>query len=167
MFPIRLSFFIILLFTITSCQARQAAGLKEFQSLKGKVYSKDKLPSVLEKYQLTESSQVSPIDDTEQFTVYVYQLKSDYLVFFTLMETDSSEIIQDVLPIKGVKQGEWIKTVLCREGTVNNAELVAVVRPGEEQHSKALRVWRFSRDKRKFVAHTANNVSCLNEGYER
>ncbi len=154
-----------ILCVITSCQAQENAGLSEIQSLKGKLYSSDSLPALLKKYQFTESSQVSPIDDPEQFTVFVYRLQNDYLVLFTLRETDGKEWIQDVLSITGVKQTEQVKTVLCWEGAVNNVELIALINPGREQHSKAIRAWRFNRDKRKFEVHAAENVSCLNEGY--
>lgn len=156
---------LMLLFATTSCQSQQLSELNDIQSLRGKPYSDDSLPPLLKKYQFIESSQASAMNDEEQFAVYVYRLHNDYLVFFTLNNTKGNKIVQDVLSIAGVKEQEEVKTVLCWEGAVNNVELVAVVNPKNEQHTKAERVWRFNRDKRKFEVHTAKNVSCLNEGY--
>lgn len=158
--------FICYTVNVTSYSQGQFAGAKP-KTLIGKMYNNDlELPG-LPGYEYRESSLAADEGDAEQFSVTVFQKGTTYLAFFALNEdttTDKYKIL-DVLIIKKVRNNQVVKTLLCRDNKKSNLEIVAVTqpKPGEE-FSKALKAWRFNRDKRRFELFTTQNIDCLNEG---
>lgn len=139
------------------------------KKLIGKTYNNDRVLPGLPAYEYREASLASGIEDPEQFTVAVFQKGKTWAVLFgvnTDTTTDNYTIV-DVLEIKNVKSNQAIKTLLCRRNNISNIEIVAVVQPDAREYSKALRTWRFNRDKRKFETYSPAGVDCMNEGADQ
>lgn len=117
-------------------------------------------------YEYRESGLAFGITEPEQFSVTVFQNGTTYIVFFSINEdtTTNDYTILDVLLIKQVKSNQVIKTLLCRQHKVSNEAIVAVTQPGNTEYSRALKAWRFNRDKRRFELISIKEIDCLNEG---
>lgn len=138
------------------------------QALIGTKYNQGTELPGLPGYEYRESGLAFGISGPEQFSVTVFQNGPAYIVFFSINEdtTTNDYTILDVLLIKQVKSNQVIKTLLCRQHKVSNEAIVAVTQPGNTEYSRALKAWRFSRDKRRFEFISIKEIDCLNEGDE-
>jgi hypothetical protein len=139
-----------------------------FQKLVGKAFKDKSELTDLQGYTFREGSLVSPVDDPESITVDVYQRGSNAIVFFSINENpdDSEYVIADVLEVKNVQPGWQIRTTFCRQSTIENPEIVALVKSSatEEFLTTVRQAWRFSRDKRRFELLNVKGIDCLSEG---
>lgn len=140
------------------------AGSKK--ALIGTSYADSHFIKGLEGWQFREGSLLSAIDDPETITVDVFRKGSTCVVLFSVKEDSISDFqIVDLLELKNVLKTQTIKTALCRDNKNDNAELVALIREENKEYSKAIKAWRFNRDKRKIELKPAQQVDCLNEGF--
>lgn len=117
-------------------------------------------------FEYRESGLAFGITEPEQFSVTVFQNGPTYIVFFALNEDTATNeyTILDVLLIKQVKNNQAIKTLVCRQQLISDEAIVAVTQPGNSEYSRALKAWRFNRDKRRFEIISITDIDCLNEG---
>lgn len=143
----------------------QFAGVKS-RALIGTKYNHGPALPGFPGYEYRESGLAFGINEPEQFSVTVFQRGPTYIVFFAINEDTATNeyTILDVLLIKQVKSNQAIKTLLCRQHKISNEEIVAVTQPGSNEYSRALKAWRFNRDKRRFEIISIKDIDCLNEG---
>lgn len=159
--------FLILFSTSITCIG-QGNYAGNFKKLIGTTFKDKKTIPGLENFEFREGSLISAIDDPEVITVDVYQKGSTGIVFFSIIEDPGTGEyrIADVLEVKNIQSGWQLRTTFCRQNTVENSELVALVKSStsEEFLKPAKQAWRFSRDKRKFEAVSTKGIDCLSEG---
>jgi hypothetical protein len=143
----------------------QFAGVKS-RELIGKKYNQGPSLPGLPGFEYRESGLAFGINGPEQFSVTVFQNGPTYIVFFAINEDTATNdyTILDVLLIKQVKSSQVIKTLVCRQDKISNEAIVAVTQPGSSEYSRALKAWRFNRDKRRFELISIKGIDCLNEG---
>ncbi|MBN8674879.1 MAG: hypothetical protein J0L56_12135 [Chitinophagales bacterium] len=143
----------------------QFAGVKS-RELIGKKYNQGPSLPGLAGFEYRESGLAFGINEPEQFSVTVFQNGPTYIVFFAINEDTAANnyTILDVLLIKRVKSSQVIKTLVCRQDKISNEAIVAVTQPGSSEYSRALKAWRFNRDKRRFELISIKEIDCLNEG---
>lgn len=162
--------FLVLLFAlfsdITFAQGKYAGTKK---SLIGKTYTDSHSIEGLEGWQFREGSVITAMDDPEMITVDVFQKGTTCVVFFSIKEdtADTDFTILDVLEIKGVTKSQYVKTAFCREDKIENAEIVALIKPIHAEYVRALKAWRFNRDKRRIEIKNVSRIDCLNEGFDQ
>lgn len=143
----------------------QFAGAKS-RALIGTKYNHGPILPGLPGFEYRESGLVFGITEPEQFSVTVFQNGPTYIVFFAVNEDTATNdyMILDVLLIKQVKNNQAIKTLLCRQRKISDEAIVAITQPGSSEYSRALKAWRFNRDKRRFELISIKDIECLNEG---
>jgi hypothetical protein len=72
-----------------------------------------------------------------------------------------------VIEVKNVLTGQEIKTGLCRNDGIESPEIVALIKPRDTEYVKAIKAWRFNRDKRRVEIKNAAQIDCLNEGFDQ
>lgn len=159
-------FFLLVFFSIAFVVTAQGIYAGSKKTLIGTTYSDSHLIRGLEGWQFREGSLISAVDDPETITVDVFRKGSTCVVLFSVKEDSISDFqIVDLLELKNVLKTQTIKTALCRDNKNDNAELVALIREENKEYSKAIKAWRFNRDKRKIELKPAQQVDCLNEGF--
>jgi hypothetical protein len=141
------------------------AGVKSRELIGTKYNHGPSLPG-MPGFEYRESGLAFGINEPEQFSVTVFQNGSSYIVFFAINEDTATNeyTILDVLLIRQVKSSQVIKTLVCRQDKKSNEAIVAVTQPGSSEYSRALKAWRFNRDKRRFETISIKDIDCLNEG---
>ena len=138
------------------------------KKLIGKTYTNSSKIAGLPGYQFREGSLVSAINDPEQMVVQVLQKGTTFVVFFSVMTDTVKKIysILDLLEIKNVTKGWQVRTTFCRRDTINNVEIVALVKssPNKDYLTEVKQAWRFDRDKIRFLAIPVKGIDCFNEG---
>jgi hypothetical protein len=147
--------------------AGRYAGTKK--SLIGNIYTDSHNITGLSGWTFREGNVVNSLNDHEMITVDVFQKGTTYIVLFSIKEDTASEEfkIMDVLEIKNVTTAQQIATAFCRDNKNENAEIVALIKPGNTEYSKALRAWRLNRDKRRIEIKNIKGIDCLNEGFDQ
>ena len=150
----------------TVAQGKYAGPL--VKKLIGKTYTNStKIPG-LPGYQYRQGSLVSALNDPEQMMVEVLQKGTNFVVFFSLMTDTVKKIysILDLLEIKNVTKGWQVRTTFCRRDTINNVEIVALVKnsPDKDYLNEVKQAWRFDRDKIRFLSIPIKGIDCFNEG---
>jgi hypothetical protein len=158
---------LLLPFTSLFSQAGKHAGTKK--SMVGKVYTDCRNITGLKGWTFRDGSVITQIDNPEMMTADVFQKGTTYVVLFSIKEDTASQEfkIMDVLEIKNVTNAQQIKTALCRDNKNENVEIVALIKPGNTQYSKALKAWRFNRDKRRFEILSIKGIDCINERFDQ
>jgi hypothetical protein len=72
-----------------------------------------------------------------------------------------------VIEVKNVLTGQEIKTGLCRNKGIESPEIVALIKTRGTEYVKAIKAWRFNRDKRRVEIKNAAQIDCLNEGFDQ
>ena len=150
--------------TLSIAQGNYAGSMKK---LIGTKYKDSKSIPALKGYEFRSASLISDVNDPESITVDHFQKGSDAVVFFSINEDPNGEeyTVLEVLEYKNVPQGWQIKTAFCRQNEIEDVEIVALVKSGDEEFLKpAKQVWRFSRDKRKLMPMDKLGVDCISEG---
>jgi hypothetical protein len=137
------------------------------------IYS-DSIPG-LKTWTFNQGSLLSAFDDPEIISATVYKKGTTLLVFISIGKedaaTDSQNIprmkVIDVMEIKNVARGQEIKTAVCRQNNKEDQWILALIKPAAVDYSKALKAWRFNRDKRKLQVISIKGVDCMNEGFEQ
>lgn len=139
-----------------------------FKKLIGTTFKDKKTIPDLENFEFREGSLISAVDDPEAITVDVYQKGTTGIVFFSIMEdAGTGEYrIADVLEVKNIQPGWQLRTTFCRQNTIENSDLVALVKSStsEEFLKPAKQAWRFNRDKRRFETVNVKGIDCISEG---
>jgi hypothetical protein len=159
---------LLLLFSFcTNTITAQGKFAGSLSNLVGKSYTDSRYIKGLKGWQFRQGSLLTPIDDPETITVQVFQKGTTNVVVFGFMEDTSSHVyvIADVIEVKNIKKGWEIQTGLCRQNKIDNAEIVALIKPTSEQYmTQVKQAWRFSRDKRRVEALSVKGIDCINEG---
>lgn len=138
------------------------------KKLIGKTYTNSSKIPGLRGYQFREGSLVSALNDPEQMMVQVLQKRTSFVVFFSMMTDTVKKIysILDLLEIKNVTKGWQVRTTFCRRDTIDNVEIVALVKssPNKDYLTEVKQAWRFDRDKIRFLAIPVKGIDCFNEG---
>jgi hypothetical protein len=102
-------------------------------------------------------------------TADVFQRGTTYIILFSIKQDTAGAdfIIADLVEVKNISSSYQVKTGLCKEGDIENAEIVAIIKPGKTEFSKAIKAWRFNRDKRRVEAKNIKGISCINEGFDQ
>jgi hypothetical protein len=159
-----MSFFILFLFSWSlQAQSGRYAGAKKI--LIGKTYTDSRNIQELKGW-LYRGGDVLEME-AEMITVDIFQKGTGYVLLFSIKEdTASAEFsIADVIEIKNVTARQEIKTSVCCENGNPNVEIFAVVNAANKKNLKALKAWRFSRDKRRIQIIPVKDIACLNEGF--
>lgn len=153
------------LYTANLYAQGQFAGAKS-RALIGTKYNQGPSLPGLTGFEYRESGLAFGINEPEQFSVTVFQNGPTYIVFFAINgdTTTNDYTILDVLLIKQVKSSQVIKTLLCRQQKIGDEGIVALTQPSNKEYSRALKAWRFNRDKRRFELISIKDIDCLNEG---
>ncbi len=150
----------------TVAQGKYAGPL--VKRLIGKTYTGNRKIPGLPGYQFRQGSLVSALNDPEQMMVEVLQKGANFVVFFSVMTDTVKKIysILDLLEIKNVAKGWQVRTTFCRRDTVDNVEIVALVKssPNKDYLTEVKQAWRFDRDKIRFLAIPVKGIDCFNEG---
>ena len=148
----------------THAQGKFAGALK---GLVGKSYTDSRNIKGLKNWQFREGSLITPVDDPEMMTVDVFQKGTTCAVLFSYMEDTASHVfvIVDVIEVKNVPKGWEVRGALCRQNTVENVEIVALVKPNMKEFSTTVKqAWRLDRDKRRVEALSTKGIDCINGG---
>lgn len=144
----------------------QYAGTKK--SLIGKTYTDSRNIPGLSGWQFREGSLLTAVDDSEVITADVFKKGTTYIVLFSIKEdtADKKFTIADVLEVKNVLSSQHIRTGTCQEGdSEGGLDIVALVKKQYTvEYSKAIKAWRFNRDKRRIQWINSKLVKCMNEG---
>lgn len=116
-------------------------------------------------------SVINSLDDPEMITADVFKRVTTSVIIFSIKEnaqdTASKEFfIADVIEVKNVLTGQEIKTGLCRNKGIESPEIVALIKTRGTEYVKAIKAWRFNRDKRRAEIVPAVKIDCLNEGFD-
>lgn len=135
------------------------------KNLIGTIYTDSRNIPGLSGWKFRESTVISPVENPEMIIADVFQKEATYIVLFSVKEdiTKNNFLITDLIEIKNVSYNQQIKTAVCKKVESENAEIIALVKPGTSKFSKAIKAWRFNRDKRKIELLSAKAVTCLNE----
>ncbi len=165
--PTLLLFSGLLFFANTITAQGKYAGTKK--GLIGTTYTDIRNIEGLQGWQFRQGSVITAMDDPEMIIVDVFQKGTTYIVYFSIKEDTASDefVIMDVLEIKGVTKTQEVKTAFCRENKMENAGIVALVKPVHAEYVRALKAWHFNRDKRRIEIKTVSNIDCLNEGFDQ
>ena len=147
-----------------NAQGNYAGSMKKLIGMK---YKDSNSINELKGYGYHEASLISDINDPEAITVDHFQKGLDVVVFFSIKEDQNAEefTILDVLEVKNVPHGWQIKTALCRQNEIANAEIVAVVKSGTGEFLKPVKqAWSFNRGKRRLQPMDKQGVDCIYEG---
>src|SRR5688572_15737719 len=152
-------------------QGQYAGSMKK---LIGTSYTDSRNIPGLKTWEFNQGSLLSDIDSAEVILVDVYRKGNTYISFISISPGFTSDtqshrqyIIVDVVEIKKVATGYEIKTALCRQNKKEDACIIALMKPALTNYSKALKAWRFDKNKRKFLVMNAKLVDCSNEGNEQ
>lgn len=109
---------------------------------------------------------LTEITDTELMTADIFKKGSTYIALFSIKEdtADTKFTVADVIEIKNVLKTQHIRTGKCREGENESIEIVALTKQETIEFSKAIKAWRFNRDKRRVEGMNSKLVKCMNEG---
>ena len=136
------------------------------KSFIGKTFTDAGKINSLKGWKFMEGSLLTNIDDPEVIIADVYRKGTTVIAIFSMKE-DSADVkytIADVLEVKNVPASQHIKTGLCREGENESTEIVALTKAEtNKETSKAIKAWRFNRDKHELERMSIQRVSCINE----
>jgi len=122
--------------------------------------------TALRDWEYREGSLVTPVHNPETIVVNVFQKEKTWIAFFSIKEDtlSSAFTIMDVVEVKNVQQGWWLKTTFCRQHKIENIEIIALVKlSATQQYLKPAKMaWRFNRDKRRFEMVSSKGIDCLN-----
>jgi len=135
----------------------------------GSSYSEANDIAALIDWEYREGSVVTPLHNPEMIVANVFQKGNIWIAFFSIKEDtlSSAFTIMDVVEVKNVQQGWWLKTTFCRQHKIENIEIIALVKlSATQQYIKPAKMaWRFNRDKRRFEKVSSKGIDCLNEGF--
>lgn len=126
--------------------------------------------SELDGYELTEWILLNHLDDPERLFLNIYSKGNTRVLLFTGLKDTALNIfsVLDVLEVKNVAPGLEFIYVTCRQQKVENAEIVALVFPREQEYFIDIKkAWICDRSKRQFRWIPIKGIDCLNEGYEQ
>lgn len=166
----KISIALILLCVMNSAFAQGKYAGPVLKKLIGKKYTDSRTINSFKAYTYMQGSMVNSIDDPETFTVDVFRKGTTQVVMFSLL-TDSAAneyTILDVLEVKNIQKGWEIKTGLCSQNGNENAEIMALAKPGRQEIIKTIKqAWRCNRDKRRIELLPVKSITCINEGAEQ
>jgi hypothetical protein len=153
-------------------QGQYAGSMKK---LVGATYTDSRNIPALKTWQFNQGSVLSGLDAPEVIMAETYKKGTTLLAFISIGEPDTTNgpqvftqmTIIDVIEIKNVAKGHEVKNSVCRQNKEEDMWIIALIKPAAVDYSKALKAWRFNRDKRKFQVISAKTVDCMNEGYEQ
>ena len=160
-----LVFILVLMMYYETLQAQPGKYAGTKKSLIGKTFTDSRVIPGLSGWQFKEGSLLSAIDDTEVIIADVFKKGTTFIVLFSIKEDTADEkyTIVDLLEVKNVALTQHVRTGLCRQGENENTEIVALTKAEVTvEASKAIKAWRFNRDKRRLESQSIKNVSCLN-----
>ena len=152
-----------MLFSLPGMTQGKYAGTKK--SLIGKTYADDRKIAGFSGYTYHEGSLLTNVDDGEVMTAAVYKRGTTCVVIFAIKEDTANQkfTIADVLEVKNVPSSRHIMTGTCQEGENEAVDIVALVlNETNKEFSKAIKAWRFNRDKRRLESVNTKLVKCMN-----
>lgn len=161
--------FLFLLFIpsmMISAQSGKYAGTKK--SLIGKTFTDSRKIPGLAGWQYKGGSLITEVNDPESITSTIYKKSTTYIVVFAHTDDTAANAIytiMDVLEVKNVLSTQHIMTGSCMDGANEAIDVTALTKiQYQVEFSKAIKAWRFNRDKRRLEAADARRVKCMNEG---
>lgn len=151
---------ILLLVFIAGNTFAQTTGVN-FKALIGTQYKTESEIDILKGFTPRGGSVITDINDPEILSGSWFVKGSTAIVFFERIDDTNNREILDVLEIKNVKSTQEIIMGLCSSGANESTEIFALVTSKNEERLKAIKAWRFNRDKGRIETLTATNVTCL------
>jgi hypothetical protein len=136
------------------------------KSFIGKTFTDVSKISGLTGWKFQEGSLLTGIDDPEVIIADVYKKGTTIICIFSIKEdtADKKYTIADILEVKNVPHNQHVITGLCRQGENESTEIVALAKvETTTETSKAIKAWRFNRDKRRLETQNIKGVTCMNE----
>lgn len=140
------------------------------KKLVGKSFSDSRNIPGLEDWEFVQGTLITPVNNPETIVADIFHKGDHWIVFFSIKEDAASTefTILDLEEVKGVSEGWQLRAGFCRQGGIENVEIVALVKnsDSEEYLQPAKMAWRFNRDKRRFENISTNNIDCINHGLD-
>jgi hypothetical protein len=150
----------VMIFGFTAV-AQSNKSIVDFKSLVGTSYRSEKELTLLEGFNFRGGSMITMVDDPETLVANWFHKGSLAVVLFEQVVEDNAHKILDVLVVTNFGKNQEIKIGECREGDTDTIELVALVNSTDAERVKALKAWRFNRDKLRIETYSAALVTCL------
>ncbi|UCF64766.1 MAG: hypothetical protein JSW33_02720 [bacterium] len=138
---------------------------KEYQSLIGLEFGPDSFPSTFEE----KTGSVMGFLEGDEYIIDHVSHKSDELIWFCKLTHRDEEgrpflKILDILILPPLGQDEQIFLGTCRYRTVEDPEIIAIVKLIQNEVSaEVIRAWRANRQMKLFEEVSASDVMCVDE----
>lgn len=159
--------FFLLIAVLSFSQGKYAGSQKK---LIGSSYADENHISGLSGWKFYEGNMITPVNDPEMIVVLVFQRGSSRAIIAGYKEDTAFAqfTIADVIELRNVSAGWQIKAASCRQNSVENIEIIALVKSAVSMEwlKPAKKAWRFNRDKRRFEILSIKGIDCGNESLE-
>lgn len=119
-------------------------------------------------YQFLGGGVIAPLDNNEFNISQIRRDKRNIILFERgIIQGDkvSFELL-DTIIVDNLKENMYIAYQLCRKDTIDDSEIIALVKAEHKQYyNTILKAWRADRKKRKIIPIDIKNIDCFNEGY--